>query len=83
MIVSVYRSIPRSWSKKKTAAALAGKVWPLSVPDLSNYAKAAEDGLNKVVFRDDSLIVELAARKLYSDRPRLVVQVETIRSVLE
>lgn len=36
--------------------------------DLDNYAKAVLDGLNKVAYKDDKQIVELALRRRYSMR---------------
>lgn len=36
-------------------------------PDASNVAKAVEDALNGVLWRDDSQIVYLTIRKLYGD----------------
>ena len=37
---------------------------PLKVPDLSKLFRAAEDGLNEVVFKDDSQVVEMVSKKL-------------------
>lgn len=74
--VEAYLPIPASWSRKKHAQALAGLLRPTTRPDCDNYLKAALDGLNAVVFRDDSLVVDSRIIKAYSDRPRLVVTVE-------
>jgi Holliday junction resolvase RusA-like endonuclease len=70
MDVTFVREIPKSWSKKKTAAALAGELRPASKPDLDNLEKAVTDALNQVVYYDDSLIVEKTSRKVYGARPR-------------
>lgn len=35
-------------------------------PDLSNYVKSIEDGMNNVVFVDDAQICRIEASKLYS-----------------
>jgi Holliday junction resolvase RusA-like endonuclease len=70
--------VPASWSKKKRAAALAGDVRPTSKPDLSNLAKSVEDGMNKIVYRDDSQITELTIRKRYSEKPGLLVRITTL-----
>lgn len=55
--IRTYREIPKSWPKKKKAAAMAGQIRPTSVPDLSNLVKQIEDICNKQLWRDDSLIV--------------------------
>jgi Holliday junction resolvase RusA-like endonuclease len=67
--------IPASWSKKKQALAIAGDVLPTSRPDLDNYVKAGLDSLNEIVVRDDSQVIEVAARKRYSIAPKLVMTV--------
>jgi Holliday junction resolvase RusA-like endonuclease len=67
--------IPKTWSKRKQSAALAGDVQPGKRPDLSNVIKQIEDALNGVVFTDDALVVEIAARKVYGLQPKIVVTV--------
>jgi Holliday junction resolvase RusA-like endonuclease len=56
-----------SASRKGRAAMLSGEQRPTKKPDLDNVVKAVLDGCNAVAFRDDALIVELAARKLYAE----------------
>jgi Holliday junction resolvase RusA-like endonuclease len=36
-------------------------------PDIDNYIKAALDAMNGTVYRDDKLIIDLSARKVYGD----------------
>jgi len=76
--ITVYLPIPKSWSKKKTMAAELGHEHPTSRPDVDNFIKAALDGLNKIVFGDDSQVVQLSAEKKFSPRPRLVVSIHKI-----
>lgn len=78
LTVTALLSIPKSWSKKKQAAALAGEVCPVSRPDVDNYAKSALDGLNEIVFRDDSQVADLIAIKRYSESPGLRIRVQRI-----
>lgn len=73
--VYAYVPIPKSFSKKRHLDALSGALKPITRPDLDNYAKML-DGLNAIVWRDDSQITDLIVRKRYSDRPRLVITVE-------
>ena len=75
--ITVHKSVPDSWSVKKRAAAIAGATRPTGKPDVDNYAKCM-DALNKIVWTDDSLIVELNVKKFYSDRPRLEIFVEAL-----
>lgn len=75
VLVEVFVPIPASWSKKVQAAARAGDVMPTSKPDGDNYQKIAGDGLNGVVWVDDSQIVMWQCLKRYSDFPRLRVSV--------
>ena len=58
-------------------AALSGTLLPAKKPDVDNIAKAALDGLNGIVWRDDSLIVGLSIKKRYGERPRLEIDVYT------
>lgn len=68
------RPIPVSWSKKKREDARTGKVLPTGKPDLDNLTKAITDGLNGVVYTDDSAIVELNVRKGYAEVPRCFIE---------
>jgi Holliday junction resolvase RusA-like endonuclease len=67
--------IPRSAPKRFVADALAQRAFPMKRPDLDNTVKAALDALNTVVFRDDAQVVEIIARKTYSQQPCLTVTV--------
>ena len=68
--VSVYGyfglSVPSSHSKKRTTACLEGREAPSKKPDLDNMAKAVLDAMNGVVFKDDSQIINLHLKKVYS-----------------
>lgn len=77
MVVTAYVAPPKSMAKKRRADALDGIVKPTTRPDADNYAKAALDGCNAIIFRDDSLVTDLIVRKRYSERPRLTITVET------
>jgi Holliday junction resolvase RusA-like endonuclease len=77
VVVTAYVAPPKSLSKANRAAALDGALKPQTRPDLDNYAKAALDGCNAIIFRDDSLVTDLIVRKRFSERPRLTITVET------
>lgn len=70
-----YLAIPKSWSKKKRAAALDGSLYPTANPDIDNYAKSTIDAMNSIVFKDDGQVVELFVQKRYAEEPRMVVTV--------
>lgn len=76
--VSCLFAIPMSFSKRKTAEALAGKLHPTKKPDADNVLKAVCDGMNGVVWRDDAQAVEVVVRKLYAPLPCVTVVVEEV-----
>jgi Holliday junction resolvase RusA-like endonuclease len=61
--------IPRSHSKKRQEACLSGSERPIKKPDIDNLAKSVLDGLNGVVWHDDSQIVSLHLTKVYARNP--------------
>lgn len=68
--------IPKSYSKKARLK-LVGEPHQKK-PDITNLAKFTEDALNNVLWEDDSLIVELTLKKVYSEEPKTVITVEKI-----
>lgn len=78
--VSVYRSIPKSFSKKKMALAEQGIERPITKPDVDNYVKAIKDALKGIVWRDDSQIVDYVPPfgKFYSSKPRIEVEIREV-----
>lgn len=76
-----YRPVQASISKKERARRLSGDHRPTVKPDLSNYIKALEDGLNGIIWVDDNRIVQIVAEKKYSDRPRIVIVVNKVDEV--
>lgn len=43
--------------------------------DIDNYAKAALDASNKILYTDDGQVAALSAQKLYSLQPRIEIEV--------
>ena len=64
--ISVWMRVPKSASKKKREAMLAGDIKPTKKPDLDNCIKQL-DALNGVAFVDDSQIVGITASKRYAE----------------
>ena len=62
--------IPKSWTKKKKEEK-NGKYCDNGC-DIDNYLKAILDSLNGVLFVDDRQVVEVYARKRYSNRPNII-----------
>ena len=74
-------SIPKSWPKKRLAAQADYPEFVTKKPDLDNLVKALGDGMNGVVFADDSQIAQNGVcRKVYGAVPGVTV---TVRSLLE
>lgn len=74
--VEVFKSIPKSMSKKKAELARLRLLRPVTKPDCDNYVKGVKDALKGVIWRDDSQVVDLEVHKYYSDRPRIEVVVK-------
>lgn len=78
MVLTVYRSTPKSFSKIKASRAEAGQITPTTKPDIDNYLKGVKDALKGVIWKDDSQVVEVFARKRYSARPRIEVKIKQL-----
>ena len=73
--LTVFFSIPESWSGRKTELASRGLIRPTVTPDLDNLCKAAADCLTGIVIRDDKFIVTAVIEKWYSNRPRVEMEI--------
>ena len=79
MRILAYYSIPKSASRKKKAAMLAGDIRPTKKPDMDNVVKIIADSLNQVAYRDDTQIVDCQCRKFYSEEPRVEVIIRQVQ----
>lgn len=70
--------IPESWSSKKKLSAANGEIAATKKPDIDNIFKAIADGMNGVVLRDDSQIVQTSNIKRYAETPGVVVIVREL-----
>lgn len=71
-VTRFYFAIPKSRQKKlKEGDPHTQK------PDASNCLKSVEDGLNKVLYGDDSQIWQVTVSKHWSNMPRAEIEVES------
>lgn len=61
--ISVWRSIPKSWAKKKNHDFFKERTVPR--PDVDNIAKAILDGCNGIAYKDDAQVNSLYISKGY------------------
>lgn len=76
--ITAYFAIPKSTSKKMRQKMISGEVRPTKKPDLDNIVKSVLDALNGIAFDDDSQVCSLVVDKLYSEDPRVEVDLEEI-----
>ena len=65
---------PKSYTKKKLRAVETGELRYTKLPDADNLAKTVMDALNKLLYKDDSQIVELSVKKRIRNRGRVSSQ---------
>lgn len=68
--LDIYVERPASWPKRRTQAC--------TKPDVDNFAKAALDAMESVIYKNDSRIVSLIVEKHLSDKPRVDVRIEVL-----
>jgi Holliday junction resolvase RusA-like endonuclease len=79
--INFYMSRPKGhYGTGKNANVLkpSAPEWHTGRPDLDNLEKFVKDALNKIYWRDDSLICQTTCRKLYSDRPRTEIDISSL-----
>ncbi len=75
LLVHAFRAIPASWSKTDREKARDGAIMPTSRPDGDNHLKVVQDALNKIVWADDSQVVDSRCIKKYHEEPALRIEV--------
>lgn len=73
-----FMKVPKSASKKKRELMLTNRIRPTKKPDIDNIAKIILDGLQGKAFEDDKQVVEIRAHKVYSNEPKVAVEVKEI-----
>ena len=74
--IDAYFTIPKSASKWKKAAMMAGWIRPTKKPDCDNIAKIICDALNSLAYIDDKQITDCTVSKFYSEIPRVEAVIE-------
>ena len=79
--LKIYRAIPKSMSKCKREAAIAGRLRPTTKPDVSNILKGVEDALKGLWYADDSQMVGYGVLgKWYAERPRIEIAMQVLEA---
>lgn len=66
--------IPKSWPAERKTQALLGELVPGRV-DTDNIVKSVTDALNKIVYLDDSQIVQINAKRVYGHSAHVVATI--------
>lgn len=74
--IEAHFAIPKSYSKKKHEQAIKDEIKPMVKPDIDNVVKAVLDAMNKTVYIDDKQVVELVARKFYTEEKEGFIRIE-------
>jgi Holliday junction resolvase RusA-like endonuclease len=67
--------VPASYSKKRTEACLSDSEKHTKKPDLDNVIKSVIDGMDKIVFENDSQITSIHSTKVYGEVAKVEVVV--------
>jgi Holliday junction resolvase RusA-like endonuclease len=78
LTVTASFAVPKSWNARRKAEAATGMMFHVSKPDGDNILKAVGDGLNGIVWKDDSQIAMARIMKVYGEVPGLDVMVAPI-----
>lgn len=70
--------IPLSYPHKRLKACLANEELPTKKPDIDNVIKVFLDAMNGVVYKDDTQVIRVSAKKAYSSIPGVDVCVVEI-----
>lgn len=72
------RARPKTWEKFKRF--MSELLWHPTKPDLDNLIKAVFDSISdaKCVWNDDNQVAMIVAKKMYSPKPRIEINVEVL-----
>jgi Holliday junction resolvase RusA-like endonuclease len=78
MNAEFHMPIPKSVSKKRREMMILGEIMHTKKPDTDNMLKFAKDCLNGFAWVDDSQVIECHCRKLYSDTPKTILNIQQV-----
>ncbi len=73
--ITFHMPIPKATSSIRKRQMLNGAMHHMHRPDLDNLQKFVLDCLSKIVIADDCQVVEIKAKKVYSERPGTYVKI--------
>ena len=73
VVVFIYHAVPKATSKKKRAEMLDQLTRPMKKVDADNCIKVVLDGMQGVAYQDDVQVVEIEAKKFWSNTEYLKV----------
>lgn len=76
--VAIFLPIPQSWPKARQTRARLDIIRATNKPDADNVLKAIKDGMNDIVYEDDSQVVDIVVTKKYAVVPRVEVEVKEL-----
>jgi len=75
--MAFHMPMAKSWSKKRVSVSLGKYV--TSTPDCDNMCKFYLDVLNTIAYHDDSQVAVLMCKKVYSEIPRVEIQITSLQ----
>jgi|WetSurMetagenome_2_1015567.scaffolds.fasta_scaffold171123_3 Holliday junction resolvase RusA-like endonuclease len=73
--VTFFFPVPKSANGVQRREMLNGVLHHIKRPDVDNCAKFVLDAMTGVVLSDDCIVWSMTCRKLYSEKPRTVIQI--------
>lgn len=73
--MEIRHPIRQSWTKAKKAGALGGQVAPTIKSDIDNILKIWFDAFNDCMWKDDTQVIEVHAKKSFAEDPSVLARV--------
>ena len=81
LVVTIFRHRPKGHFGTR-GLLLSAAAYPATKPDLTKCVRGIEDGLNGVVWTDDSRVVEQRTKKRFGDREEVLIEVFTLPATM-